>query len=361
MRSRLLVLAAALSVTLALPARAAEDSALMAIAESTVAGYIAPAYRQLGDDALAMVGALELLCREPSAQNRSDINAALSDVLIAWAGVDFLRFGPMAQEGSYERFAFWPDVHGTGARQLRQFLARGDESMLQPDTLAKQSAAVQGLPALVSLLYSGPKALSTAPEPEPYRCALALAVARNMEAIAAQAAEAWDPGGRWTELLTRPGPDNPVYRSPGEVMTEILRAALTGLEQLRDHRLLPALGETPEAANAGRAPYNASGQALGYMHASAVALQRFVEVSDMLELLPSERAWIARSVAFEFANLQTALTSADGDLRPALADADRRQKLLYAAIVLASLRDLLQNQFAPAAGLTPGFNSLDGD
>ena len=29
-------------------------------------------------------------------------------------------------------------------------------------------------------------------------------------------------------------------------MTEILKAILTGLEQVREHRLLPALGKTPE-------------------------------------------------------------------------------------------------------------------
>ena len=70
-------------------------------------------------------------------------------------------------------------------------------------------------------------------------------------------------------------------------MTEILKAILTGLEQVRDHRLLPALGKTPEDAKASRAPYNASGQALAYLAASADALQRFAEASGMLDMLPA--------------------------------------------------------------------------
>jgi predicted lipoprotein len=91
----------------------------------------------------------------------------------------------MAQDGRYERFAFFPDVHGVGARQIRGFLVSEDEALLKPGALAKQSAAVQGLPALESLLS---RARRTAPAgaPEPFRCKLAVAVAENMHTIAGE-------------------------------------------------------------------------------------------------------------------------------------------------------------------------------
>ena len=267
----------------------------------------------------------------------------------------------MAQEGRYERFAFFPDVHGTGARQLRRFLATEDEALLKPGALREQSAAVQGLPALESLLFSGSKALLDAEDMEPYRCALAVRIAGNLNAIATEALLGWRDGANWATLIENPGSANPVYRSHSEAMTEILRAVLTGLEQFRDHRLLPAVAEAPEDAKASRAPYNLSGQALPYLAASADALQRFVESSGILDLVPQEKRWIVNAVSFEFANLKNALAAAGSDLEAALADREKRGKLVYAAIVLASLRDLFQRRLARAAGLTPGFNSLDGD
>ena len=91
------------------------------------------------------------------------------------------------------------------------------------------------------------------------------------------------------------------------------------------------------------------------------ALERFVDASGILGLVPEQEKWIVGSVAFEFGNLKRALGEAGPDLEAALADPAKREKLTYAAIVLASLRDLFQNRLGPAAGISGGFNSLDGD
>ncbi len=343
------------------PAPTATEADYAAVVETAVTKYILPGYQDLAAGTGNLVASTEKFCAAPDVATRNALAAAFATTVQAWAGVDFLRFGSMAWGGRYERFAFFPDVHGTGARQLRRFLAEEEESLLQPGALAGQSAAVQGLPALESLLYAGSKALLTVDEPESFRCALTLAIAENMNEIASGALAGWQGADGWASLIRAPGAQNPVYRTHAEAMTEILKALLTGLEQVRDHRLLPAVGETPEDAKASRTPYNLSGQALAYLAASAAALERFANVSGILSLAPESAKWIASSVAFEFANLKRALDAVGSDLAAALADPDRRAKLTYATIVLASLRDLFQNRLAPAAGITSGFNSLDGD
>jgi predicted lipoprotein len=78
-------------------------------------------------------------------------------------------------------------------------------------------------------------------------------------------------------------------------------------------------------------------------------------------MLPEDQDGYAASALFEFSNLDHALDGAGGDIAAALADPQLRSKLAYAGIVLTSLRDLFQRHIAVAAGLTPGFNSLDGD
>lgn len=346
----------------AAPTPTATDTDYAAVVDKAIDAYILPAYANLESATHDLVAQVEGFCLAPSMETQEAMADAFAGTVKAWAGVDFFRFGPMAQDGRYERFAFWPDVHGTGARQLRRFLASEDPALLEPDALAEQSAAVQGLPALESLLYSGSKGLMDAAAPDEYRCALALAVARNMDEIASEALDGWSGDEGWASLMRMPGEQNPVYRTESEAMTEILKAILTGIEQVRDQRLHAALGDTPAEARASRAPYNRSGQALAYLRASAQALHDFVEASGILKLAPDEQRWIVNSATFELGNLQRALGALQGDdLEPALADEDERQGLSYAMIVLASLRDLFQRQLAPAAGLTQGFNSLDGD
>jgi predicted lipoprotein len=359
-------------VVLLIDSAAAQDASSTAneegyarVVSRAVDHYLVPAYGDLQGATGELGPALNDLCLfggwSTGSYERNSTARAFASTVEAWAAIDFLRFGPMARDSRYERFAFWPDVHGTGARQLRQFVAREDPALLEPGALARQSAAVQGLPALESLLFSGSNALVETEAPEPYRCELARRIVGNLNSIATEALLEWKAVGGWSFLIENPGPENPVYRDNAEALREMLRAILTGLEQMREHRLLPALGIAPEEAKASRAPYNRSGQALAYLQAAAEALERFVEASRILDLVPVEKKWIANSIGFEFENLRSALGSAGTDLEAALADRDARAKLVYATIVLASLRDLFQNRLAPAIGLTAVFNSLDGD
>ncbi len=339
---------------------ATEDDYAGAV-EQTIRIYVVPAYRDLVDATGKLTNAVRDYCAAPDPNSDKTLDDAFAGTLSAWSAVDFLHFGPMGSEGRYERFAFWPDVHGTGARQLRQFLASEDPKLVAPGTLAKQSAAVQGLPALEVLLYSGDKALLHASAPAAYRCSLASAIADNLNGIASDVLTAWTREKGWSVLMQNPGPDNPVYRTHAEATTEFLKAILTALEQMRDQRIMPAVGEKPEDAKASRAPYALSGHAMAYLEAGSTALQRFVSATGLLEMLPEDQDGYAASALFEFSNLDNALRAAGPSIDSALADPKLRSKLSYATIVLASLRDLFQKHIAVAAGLSPGFNSLDGD
>jgi uncharacterized protein len=339
----------------------ATDDDYARLVEQTVGIYIVPAYRDLGDATSKLTEAVRAYCAAPDAKGGASLDTAFANTLTAWAAVDFLHFGPMGSEGRYERFAFWPDVHGTGARQLRRFLASEDRKLIEPGALAQQSAAVQGLPALEQLLYSGDKAILSDSAPGDFRCALTTAVAENLDTIASDAVTGWTGEKGWAVLITKPGNDNPVYRTNTEAATEMLKAILTGLEQMRDQKILPAVGTTPETAKASNAPYDRSGHTMDYLKAESAALQRFVAAGGMLEMLPEDQDGYATSALFEFTNLDNALDGAGSDIQAALADPKLRGKLVYATIVLASLRDLFQKHIAVAAGLTAGFNSLDGD
>ena len=291
------------------------------VVDQAVNKYIVPAYAAFDVATGQLAGAVEDFCAGPTPPKETAVRTDFGETVRAWAHVDFLHFGPMAQEGRYERFAFFPDVHGTGARQIRGFLVSEDEALLKPDALASQSAAVQGLPALESLLFVGNEALLQPAPPKPFRCALAVAVAKNMQAIADEALGGWQGDKSWASLMEMPGADNPVYRTHAEAMTEILKAILTGLEQVRDQRLLAALGGSPESSKAAApptirlarrsaiwrpppTPSNASPMSLAF----SICYRR------------PNRAMAAPD--FEFNNLKHGLAAAGPDLGAALADPD---------------------------------------
>jgi predicted lipoprotein len=336
--------------------------ALQAVAQGAVDEYILQASADLETTATGLSTVTAGFCASPSTAGADDVKARFAALLEKWAGVDFLDFGPMMRENRASRFAFWPDPHGTAERQLRQLVARPDPKILEPDELAKQSAAIQGLPALEILLFAAPNGVLVTTTPDATRCALAQAIAANLAAIAKVANAEWHGYDGWRALMLTPGPDNPVYLDPNEPVADILRSLLQGLEVLRDQRIQPACGPMPEAAKASRAPYWRSGSTIAYWRASADALFRYAIAAHLTGLAPEEIGdALEREVRFEFGNLKDALGAVEPPLDTALTDSTPREKLGYAMIVLQSLRDIYRNQLLGAAGFSPGFNALDGD
>ena len=139
-----------------------------------------------------------------------------ADTVLAWAAVEFLRFGPMSQIGRPERFDFWPDPRGVTPRQVNALIAKRDASALDAAALAKKSAAVQGLSALEILLYDDAHSIAADDEEARYRCKLALAMAQSTHALAREILAEWEGDAGWRRRMVEPGPQDERYKSPEE-------------------------------------------------------------------------------------------------------------------------------------------------
>ncbi len=333
-----------------------DEAAFRAVTAKTIDGYILPAYGTLKAKTAALAAAVSASCANPAATPSAEVRAAFEAVLDAWAGVDFFRFGPIADEGRHERFCFLPDPHGTGVRQLRKILAEPDPALLEPGAVAKLSAAVQGLPALESLLWSG----ESATESLDYRCRLAARIAENLDAIAASTLDGWTKKGGWKETMLSPGGDNIVYRDVTEPVVEILKAIGVGVLQIRDQRLLPALGKSFDVAKPGRGVFVKSGMTLPYLRASGTAIGDLVTTSTVLSLAPKDEAQLLDQTKAILATYEVNLAVGD-DWTKALTTQASYDKLRAAFDVLKKLEDIYNYTFPVAAGISPGFNALDGD
>ncbi|MBO9354582.1 aminopeptidase [Bordetella petrii] len=323
--------------------------------------YARPAVARLAQQAEALQASLAGWCGQGGGQPGAPaVGQAFRHTVLAWSGVEFLRFGPLVQGNRYERLAFWPDTRGVMQRQVRALLAQADPAALEPQALAKRSVALQGLPALEYVLYDEPGLLAgPAGADTAYACRYAVAVAANVAGVAGELRQAWSPQGDFGRQFTAPAPGNDLYRSQQEVAAEAVKALSTGLQFARDVKLLPVLADSPQAARPKRAAFWRSDATLPALAASVRGLRAFYDAGGYA--YADDESWIEASVRGELDRAAAAVEAVELPLQQALADAAAWRRLALAGMILKNAKDIVDQHVAPALGVTIGFNALDGD
>ncbi|QGE81731.1 imelysin family protein [Bordetella holmesii] len=356
MKSPLFVLA---GVLCSVPAWAAPPSDL---GQRLAEGYARPAMATLDDSARSMHHELQAWCKTPSQAGTEKVSAAFATLARAWSAVAFLRFGPLVDNNRFERLYFWPDTRGVMPRQLHSALAAADSAVLAEGGWAGRSVAIQGLPALEYLLYGDP-ALLRASEPQAavsqYACAYATAVAGNIHDVAAQLRQAWSAQAQFGRQFTAPAQDNDLYRGSEEVAAEAMKALSTGLQFARDVNLLPVLGADAQAARPKRAAFWRSGQTGATLAASLNGLLAFYQAGGYVFATGSQG--LADTLTHELKQAAALVASVPASAEAAFTQAQSREALVLAAMVIKNAKDVVDQDIAPALGVTIGFNALDGD
>jgi len=325
-----------------------------------VDGFVKPAYAAFHAGAAKVAADMDTLC----ATRRADALAAAQDDFIAlvtaWSEVEIVRFGPITEQNRLERILFWPDRKSIGLKQVQAAIAGKDATATDPATLKDKSVAMQGLGALEFVLFgTGYEELQS--PGENYRCAYGGAIAKNIEAIAAEVDGAWRDlagiAGQWAN----PAADNPLYRTDEEAVTELFDVIVHGLELTRDVRLNGFLGETASDDKPKQAVFWRSGATIVSLQANLRGQRKLFDASKLGSLLATDMAWIAESITFEFNTADTILGRVAGPIPDVLADQERRGGLSAIRLITSHLSELFGTSMAGALGLTAGFSSLDGD
>ncbi|MBB1593640.1 imelysin family protein [Achromobacter sp. UMC46] len=330
------------------------------LGERLARDYARPAVGKMVQAAAAVNEALGGWCAKPDAAGAARVGVAFSNLAQAWSGVEILRFGPLVQANRFERLAFWPDTRGVMPKQVQQLIAAGDPALLAPGALAGRSVAVQGLPALEYVLYGEPALLTQASAPTfAYACAYARAVAANVSTISGDVAQAWSAQGEFGRQFAKPQAGNDLYRDPQEVAAEAMKALSTGLQFARDVKILPVLGGSAEAARPKRAAFWRSELSTRLLAANLDGLKAFYLAGGYP--LPKGGDWMDVSVRGELQNAAQTLRAVPTPLDAALKQEDGRRQLLLAALTIQNAKAIVDQDLAPALGVTIGFNALDGD
>ncbi len=360
MRLRLLVALACLGPSFSTPAYAQSKDGAVAMVAGALHGYIQPAYQAFATAADALYAQVGTLCQQPSAETLEAARDGFDEAVQAWAGIELVRFGPVTEDNRLERIFYWPDRRSIGLKQVQGILAAEDASATSLDTLAQKSVAAQGFGALeFSLFGTGSDDLA---EEAGFRCEYSRTVAANLDEIAGKLGAAWNDEHGIARLWTEPGPDNPLYRSGEESLSDLIDIAIHGLELVRDVRINGFLAETPADDQPKQALFWRSRQTIPAIRSNLRSIGGLLDAAGLEEHLAEDKRWIPGSIHFELANADRALAAlGDEPIADILADPDRRAKLHYVRIVTSSLSDLVGRQLSGEFGLTAGFSSLDGD
>lgn len=326
--------------------------------------YIRPHARELAASTAQLQAAVGPYCAQPAdAARRRSVEARMADVAAAWAGVEFLRFGPLVEQNRLEQFFFWPDPRGVMPRQMRTLLAAADPALLEAASLRQQSVAVQGLPALEYALHAddASRAIAQGTPAARYRCAFAAAVSGNLARLAVEIDAGWGPQSGFAAGFARPDPGHDIYRSGAEVATEVLKALSTALHVARDQKLAPALGDDAATARGTLLPLYRSGLTARYLAAGAAALEQFRAAARFDAGLPAGSGWIDANLRDELRRVQEDFDTLQRPVDQAIADEDQRDAIVHAVLLLANARAIVDEYLAPALGVNLGFNALDGD
>jgi predicted lipoprotein len=322
--------------------------------------YLVPRFAELETTSRKLSADLDATCNGQP-KRLSAARADFKRTVLAWAKVEFLRFGPLSVTGRPERFSYWPDPRGVMQRQLRALIARRDATALEAETLAKKSAAIQGLPALEALLWSDKHPVTGSDADSRYRCTLAVAIAGNLANIAGKLSAGWGSEGAWRRRMLAPGPQNPNYKTEAEPPADFARALITGLQMVQDRQVAPLIAAEMPKGKAPRLPFAKSGLSADYISASLASSAALYEAMGLGKGVPQKKEWMPRWITTAFERLAEDAPAAVREKPSGGKDPERMRRLRFVRFHVEGIRKLVGRELAPLAGLTIGFNELDGD
>lgn len=332
------------------------------LARLVLENHIRPGYAKLLDAAQGFDAAVEAFCDAPPGQSMQPLKLAFRELVLAWARIEHVRFGPIMDQHRHARVFYWPDRKGLGRRQVRRAIAKSDPSVFDPVSLAEKSVALQGLGAVEILLYSKSAAVIEKPGPQrEFRCNYLRAIGANIENIAGDVQSEWASEDGYTATFLSPGAENATYLDETEVTLEIAKMFLVGLERLRDIEIAGPLGLSRKSSRRTRAAFEPSGLSAQILAAKLEGLTMLYTSGGLLDRIETHESSMGKSILTELKYALSHLQRVSGPMSDLSENKQDEDALLASGYPLKNARTQTGRVLSEAAGLSLGFNALDGD
>ena len=295
-------------------------------------------------------------------QGKQSLETARADFLQAqkaWAELQPLLVGPLAEGNRAWSVQFWPDKKNLVSRQVEQLIDSGKP--LDGDSLAKASVVVQGLSAYEYILFDSKPEMADAAQKNRY-CPLLVAIGDRQKALAEEILNGWNrTDGMLAQLSTFP---NQRYADSHEAIADLLRAQVTALDSLKKKLGTPMGRQSKGIAQPFQAEAWRSQSSLKSLEASLIAAQTVwagVDNKGLRGLLPSDQKPLADKIDAAYASSRKLLADNSRTLTDLLADDAGRKQLDTLYDSLNVVHRLHEGELARALNIQLGFNANDGD
>ncbi len=314
-----------------------------------------------------LVETLDNFCAEPDQDGLQDSQKAFHTAMDIWQEIQPWRMGPLVAKGRDQHIEYWPDKHGTAARQFRKLMFDKPAAYTDPAQLAEASAALQGFPALEEVLFDDRHTdqLVAADEDGIYLCAYGSAIAKNLNSLTGELQAEWP---EFASAMSEAGPDSLDYPTAKFAATDLYRALHEGLLIITTQKLGRPLGENAEDAKASRAESETSKRSLRNISHNLTGLFAIydgkwgdvgTEGAGLAALLDS--SLLDRSFRLNWQTVQETVSDLPPSVSELLDQPDGYQKLSDLTGQISFLTTLVENDVGGNTQLGGGFNALDGD
>lgn len=314
-----------------------------------------------------LVETLDDFCAEPDQDGLEDSQNAFHTAMDIWQEIQPWRMGPLVANGRDQHIEYWPDKHGTAARQFRKLMFDKPAAYTDPAQLAEASAALQGFPALEEVLFDDKHTdqLVAADEDGIYLCAYGSAIAKNLNSLTGELQAEWP---EFASAMSESGPDSMDYPTAKFAATDLYRALHEGLLIISSQKLGRPLGENANDAKASRAESETSKRSLRNISHNLTGLLAIydgkwgdvgIEGAGLAALLDS--SLLDRSFRLNWQTVQEAVSDLPPSVSELLDQPDGYQKLSDLTGQISFLTTLVENDVGGNTQLGGGFNALDGD
>ncbi|MCP2019580.1 UNVERIFIED_ORG: putative lipoprotein [Pseudomonas reinekei] len=295
-------------------------------------------------------------------EGKETLETARADFLHAqkaWAELQPLLIGPLAEGNRSWQVQFWPDKKNLVGRQVEQLVSA--QPQIDVAALAKSSVVVQGLSAYEYILFDSKPDVANAEQKTRY-CPLLVAIGERQKQLAEEILQTWNnTDGMLAQMSKFP---NQRYADSHEAIADLLRVQVTAIDTLKKKLGTPMGRQSKGVPQPFQADAWRSQSSLTSLEASLAAAKTVWEGVDnkgLRGLLPSEQKPLADKIDAAYAASLKLFAGNQRSLTDMLNDEAGRQQLNELYDSLNVVHRLHEADLAKALGIQLGFNANDGD
>lgn len=368
-RSLLLSTTTAMAFGLASPGAHADipDENYQAVLAHLLGTVMPPKLDEFHASTETLTQEFEDFCSDPDAGGLEDAQTAFHAAMDIWQEIQPWRMGPLVANGRDQHIEYWPDKHGTAARQFRKLMFDKPAAYTDPEKLAGASAALQGFPALEEVLFAEDHGdqMIAADEDGVFLCQYGTAIATNLGTLSAELQDEWP---EFASAMENAGPDSMDYPTAKFAATDLYRALHEGLLIISTQKLARPLGENAEDARASRAESPLSNRSLRNIEHNLIGLfaiydGKWGDIGEEGKGLAAliDNSLLDRSFRLNWQTVGDSVAELPPSVTEVLEQPDGYETLADLKGQIEFLTTLVENDVGGNTQLGGGFNALDGD